>query len=79
MSALGLAGTTAVVATDGGIALLERQMWTLAQKAEHYETILTRHDRVGPCKSGNTKRENCITILLSEWTPLPLPLPPLLS
>jgi hypothetical protein len=38
----------AVVATDGGLAFLEAQTWTLAEKAAHYETILQqRHNRHG--------------------------------
>jgi hypothetical protein len=38
---------TVVVVTDTGIAVLEQQEWTLRRKAEHYETILPRHDRHG--------------------------------
>ena len=36
-----------LVVTDGGIVVLEWQWWTLAAKAEHYESILTRHIRHG--------------------------------
>lgn len=50
-SAIGAVACTAnvtFVAVDGGLTLLERQTWTLAQKAAHYQTILeARHDRHG--------------------------------
>lgn len=36
-----------VVATDGGVAFLTSQSWTLAKKAAHYEEILQRHNRHG--------------------------------
>lgn len=36
-----------VVVTEGGIAILEHQVWTLRQKAAHYEQMLPRHDRHG--------------------------------
>eukprot|EP00043_Microstomoeca_roanoka_P019783 m.229726 g.229726 ORF g.229726 m.229726 type:complete len:770 (-) comp17056_c4_seq1:240-2549(-) len=36
-----------VVVTDGGLVVLEWQWWTLANKADHYETILDRHLRHG--------------------------------
>jgi ligand-binding sensor domain-containing protein len=43
-------GVTLIV-TDGGLALIEEQQWTLAEKAEWYETILARHDRHGELKT----------------------------
>lgn len=36
-----------IVATDGGIAFLESQMWTLAQKADYMEVVQARHNRLG--------------------------------
>eukprot|EP00048_Salpingoeca_helianthica_P016190 m.230913 g.230913 ORF g.230913 m.230913 type:complete len:790 (-) comp18190_c0_seq1:367-2736(-) len=45
---LALNGPSTYVLTDGGLSILETQMWTLARKAAHYEDILLkRHDRVG--------------------------------
>lgn len=42
-------GDFTVFATDGGVAVIEDQQWTLAQKAAHFETIQARHFRtVGP-------------------------------
>jgi hypothetical protein len=49
-----------VVGTDGGIAILESQLWTLAQKAEYMESIMEpmfRHGLVSGCSLssfGNT-------------------------
>lgn len=39
--------TLALVVTDQGVAFLQSQTWTLAQKAAWYETILPRHNRHG--------------------------------
>jgi hypothetical protein len=36
---------TVVALTDGGVSLLRQELWTLEQKAGHYEAILTRHHR----------------------------------
>ena len=36
-----------VVVTEGGISILEHQVWTLQQKAAHYETMIPPHDRHG--------------------------------
>lgn len=42
-------GSFTYFATDGGVAVIEDQQWTLARKAAHYESVLMRHDRlVGP-------------------------------
>ncbi len=40
-------GSVAAVATDGGVVLLESQLWTLSKKAALFEDILARHDRFG--------------------------------
>lgn len=45
--ALSVTADVAVVATDGGLALLEAQPWTLAKKAALFEDVLVRHDRDG--------------------------------
>lgn len=37
---------TTVLATDQGIAVLQGQSWTLAQKADAMEVILNRHNRI---------------------------------
>lgn len=47
VSAIATRGNSTWIATDGGVSVLETQYWTLAQKAEYYEGILSRHDRVG--------------------------------
>ncbi|EGD83339.1 hypothetical protein PTSG_03947 [Salpingoeca rosetta] len=44
-----------VVVTDGGLVVLEWQWWTLAAKADHYETILSRHIRHGMVSDCNLK------------------------
>jgi hypothetical protein len=45
---LALSGSSAFVLTDGGMSVLETQMWTLARKADHYlQILLERHDRHG--------------------------------
>ena len=45
--------TLVVLTSDGGVTRLEQQVWTLAQKAAHMESmLLSRHNRhglVGPC------------------------------
>ena len=33
------------VLTDGGVTILHQELWTLTEKAAHYERILTRHHR----------------------------------
>ena len=47
VSSVAVYGNCTIVATDGGIAILEAQQWTLAKKAEHYEAIQARHNRWG--------------------------------
>ena len=50
---LSLDGSNTVAATTGGVVRLEWQLWTLAEKAAHYEAILlarhNRHGLVGEC------------------------------
>ena len=38
-------GDATVVLTDGGIAVIYPQLWTLAAKAAHYQSMLGRHTR----------------------------------
>ena len=37
--------STTVVLTDGGIAVVHPEEWTLEQKAKHYQALLERHTR----------------------------------
>jgi hypothetical protein len=39
--------TLTLAVTDGGLSFLASETWTLAQKADHYDQILLRHDRHG--------------------------------
>lgn len=41
----GSGGNATVVVTDGGIAVVYPRLWTLEEKAEHYQTMLKRHTR----------------------------------
>ena len=46
LAVVGSSGVPAVVAlTDVGFSLLAQELWTLEQKAVHYESILSRHHR----------------------------------
>ncbi len=38
-------GSAAVAVTSRGLAVLRFEMWTLAEKAEHFQTFLTQPDR----------------------------------
>ena len=38
-------GDSTVVLTDGGIAVVYPQLWTLEEKAKHYQAMLERHTR----------------------------------
>eukprot|EP01104_Vermistella_antarctica_P001095 TRINITY_DN11154_c0_g1_i1.p1 TRINITY_DN11154_c0_g1~~TRINITY_DN11154_c0_g1_i1.p1 ORF type:complete len:881 (+),score=128.69 TRINITY_DN11154_c0_g1_i1:2-2644(+) len=41
---------TVIVLTDNGISVITEQVWTLAEKAEHYQSMIyPRHDRFGLC------------------------------
>ena len=60
---LGFAGTgsnATVVLTDGGIAVVYPQLWTLAEKAEHYHTILERHIRPPGMSSVHECVDGCV-------------------
>lgn len=54
VTALATGSGVTVVATDGGLALLEAQSWTLEKKAAHFEDILARHNRVGESSSSGS-------------------------
>lgn len=80
-SVLGFAGSggnATVVVTDRGIAVVHPQLWTLEEKAAHYQAMVKRHTRPpGVCWGG--ARCICEKNDLQSNSPLPLSIPGLVA
>jgi hypothetical protein len=64
VSALGWLGNNrTIIATNGGLAALRPEIWTLAVKADHYEDMVDRHTRdpglVADCSLTNFVSNTC--------------------